>query len=371
MPGPLDGVLVVSIEQAVAAPTLTLRMADAGARVIKVERAEGDFARGYDKSTQGLSSYFVWLNRRKESIVMDLAQPGDLALIKAMIAKADVFVQNLGPGAAGRLGLGAEALRRDHPALITVAVTGYGDEGPYAQRKAYDLLVQAESGLASVTGRAEGPGRVGISVVDIATGHAAYQATLEALIARGRSGQGQAISISMFDVIADWMNVPYLQTVYGGEQPARVGLAHPSIAPYGVFAASDGAVLISIQNNREWARLCAQVLDAPQMAADPRFVDNASRTANRPALDAAIAAKFASHTLAEMTERLLAADISFGALNDVEGLSRHPHTRKVSVATSEGPVDVIAPPYRLSGEQDGGVLPTLDQHGAALRAEFG
>jgi itaconate CoA-transferase len=370
MTGALDGILVVSLEQAVAAPVCTLRMADAGARILKVERAEGDFARGYDRSTLGQSSYFVWLNRGKESIVLDLKDPGEMALLRRMIAKADVFIQNLGPDAAVRLGLGAEALLAAHPSLITVAITGYSEHGPYAKRKAYDLLVQAESGLASVTGRAEGPGRVGISVVDIATGHAAYQAVLEALILRGRSGEGRAIVISMFDVVAEWMSVPYLQTVYGGQQPPRVGLAHPTIAPYGIFTTADGALLISIQNEREWGRFCAVVLGEADLATAPRFADNAARVGNRPELDARITAAFANQTNAEVIANLQAADISFGALNDIEGLHRHADLRRVQVQTPGGPVDVVAPPYRLAGADPFGAVPALGQHGEALRAEF-
>ncbi len=248
---PLSGLLVVSLEQAVAAPMCTCRLADAGARVIKIERPEGDFARGYDNLVHGESAYFVWLNRGKESVVLDLARVDDRALLEAMLAKADVFVQNLKPGAVGRLGFGFERLRRDYPRLIACSVSGYGETGPYAQRKAYDLLIQAEAGLASVTGGPEAPARVGVSVVDVAAGMNAYEAILEALIARGRTGEGATLSVSMFDAIADWMTVPLLQHE-GGKTPARVGLAHPTIAPYGVFKTRDGAdILISIQSDRE------------------------------------------------------------------------------------------------------------------------
>lgn len=368
---PLEGHLVVSLEQAVAAPTCSVRLADAGARVIKIERAEGDFARGYDRAVKGGSAYFVWLNRGKESVVLDLKDPADLALMRRMIAQADVFIQNLAPGAAGRLGLGSAELRSAHPRLVTVDISGYGESGPYAQRKAYDLLVQAESGLAFVTGRPEGPGRVGVSVCDIATGLYAYQGVLEALVARGRTGEGRGLQVSLFDAMAEWMSVPYLQTVYGGRQPQRVGLAHPSIAPYGVFPAADGEVLISIQNEREWRRLCAEVLAEPALAEDPRFADSSARVANRAALDARVAAGFRALPLAALTERLTAADIAFGLVNDVHGLARHPHLRLVPVVTPEGRIETIASPLRTVGlEPAYGPVPALGEHSDAVRREF-
>src|SRR5882757_9730759 len=246
MPLPLSGLLVVALEQAVAAPMCSCRMADAGARVIKIERPEGDFARGYDVLAKGQSSYFVWLNRGKESVVMDLTKADDKALLETMLAKADVFIQNLKPGAVAKLGFAAPRLRRDHPRLIVCSVSGYGESGPYAQRKAYDMLIQAEAGVASVTGGPEAPSRVGVSVCDIASGMNAYEAILEALIARGRTGEGTSISVSMFDAMADWMTVPLLQHE-GGSPPKRIGLAHTSISPYGVFKTKDGAdILISI-----------------------------------------------------------------------------------------------------------------------------
>src|SRR5262250_2741556 len=260
MPLPLSGLLVVSLEQAVAAPMCTCRLADAGARVIKIERPEGDFARGYDKLAKGESAYFVWLNRGKESIVLDLARPDDKALLERMLAKADVFVQNLKPGAIAKLGFAIERLRETFPRLIVCSVSGYGETGPYAQRKAYDLLIQAESGLASVTGGPEAPARVGVSVVDVAAGLNAYQAVLEALIARDRTGEGASLSVSMFDAMAEWMAVPLIQ-YEGGAAPKRIGLAHTSIAPYGAFKTADGAdILISIQSDREWRVLAEKVL---------------------------------------------------------------------------------------------------------------
>ena len=250
----LEGVLVVSLEQAVAAPLATARMAWAGARVIKVERPEGDFARGYDRLVHGESAYFVWINQGKESICLDLRQPEDLALLKRMIAAADVFVQNLAPGAAARLGLGADVMTADNPRLIYVSISGYGEDGPYRDQKAYDMLIQGESGLLSVNGTPEGSARVGISVCDIAAGETAYGAVLQSLIGRQRTGKGRTIEVSLFHTMADWMNVPYLQTRYGGVAPKRVGLRHPSIAPYGAFTCADGRdILLSVQNDREWA----------------------------------------------------------------------------------------------------------------------
>jgi itaconate CoA-transferase len=263
---PLAGLLVVSMEQAVAAPYCSSRLADAGARVIKIERAEGDFARGYDNAAKGTSSYFVWLNRGKESVVLDIKAPADKTLLERLIARADVFIQNLAPGAAARAGIGSDALLMRHQRLITVDISGYGEGGEYAEMKAYDLLVQAESGLCSVTGRSEGPGRVGVSACDIACGMNAHAAVLEALIERGVTGRGKGISVSLFDGMADWMNVPLLYFEGTGKAPARIGLAHPSICPYGAFETRDSAlVLISIQNEREWADFCADFLHQPDL----------------------------------------------------------------------------------------------------------
>ena len=369
---PLDGLLVVSLEQAVAAPTCSVRLADAGARVIKIERPEGDFARGYDRVARGESAYFVWLNRGKESIALDLKRPEDLALARRMIDRADVFIQNLAPGAAARLGLDPQALRAGHPRLITCTISGYGEAGPYAEMKAYDLLVQAESGLASITGRPEGPGRVGVSVCDIAAGMYAHAAVLEALLARERSGEGRAIAVSLFDALADWMTVPLLHHDYGGAAPERVGLNHPSISPYGAYAAAGGReVVISIQNQREWRRLCAEVLGKPDLADDPRFHDNTARVENRPALDREIDAVFGRLPFEGLVARLRAAGIAYGAINGVAELSRHPQLRRVGIDTPSGRLDVVAPPARVVGAAPGfGAVPALDRQGAALREEF-
>ncbi len=371
MSKPLEGLLIVSLEQAVAAPYCASRLADAGARVIKVERPEGDFARGYDRVAKGQSAYFVWLNRGKESIALNFKDAGDKALLTALIARADIFIQNLAPGAAARAGFGSAELRARHPRLITIDISGYGEDGPYAKMKAYDLLVQAETGLAAVTGRPEGPGRVGVSVCDIGAGMYAYMAALEALIERGITGKGRGIAVSLFDALADWMNVPYLYQVYGGQAPARVGLNHPSIAPYGVYAAGDGGeVVISIQNEREWVRLCAEVFQRPDMASDPRFADNPVRVTNRPALDAEIAAALAPLTRAQLIERLRAADIAYGAVNSIADLAAHPQLRRIAVETAGGTVEVIAPPARGGETVTYGPVPALDQHGAAIRREF-
>lgn len=372
MEGPLSGLLAVSLEQAVAAPYCSCKLAEAGARVIKIERPEGDFARGYDHAVKGESAYFVWLNRGKESIALDLKAEEDRALLSRMIAKADVFLQNLGPGAAERLGFGAEALRARHPKLIACSISGYGEEGPYAGMRAYDLLVQAESGLASVTGRPEGPGRVGVSVVDVGTGMYAYQAILEALIERGRSGRGKTISISLFAAMADWMTVPFLQTKYGGRAPKRVGLAHPSIAPYGAFASKEGKlVVISIQNEREWARLCRDVLGRPELLEDPDFSSNSKRVANRARLDALVADCFSERSLEDLAAALEAAQVAFGRVSEVEDLIRHPALSEVTVETPAGAVEMPAPPARFAGSvRRPGRVPALDEQGASLRREF-
>ena len=368
---PLEGLLVVALEQAVAAPTCSCRLADAGARVIKIERPEGDFARGYDDVVHGESAYFVWLNRGKESIVLDLGRADDKALLEAMLARADVFIQNLKPGAVAKLGFAIERLRRDHPRLICCSISGYGEDGPYAGRKAYDLLVQAEAGLASVTGGPEAPARVGVSVVDIGAGMNAYEAILEALIRRARTGEGAAIGVSLFDAMADWMTVPFLQA-QGGKPPQRVGLAHPSISPYGVFETRDGAdILISIQNDREWQMLAAKVLGDASLGSDPRFSTNVARVANRPQTDGLVARAFAAQDVAPLMERLAAADVAFGRVNDATLLANHPHLRSITVGTPTGPATYPAPARLWAGETRAyGPVPALGQHTEAVRAEF-
>src|SRR6201996_5623547 len=339
---PLSDLLVVSLEQAVAAPMCTCRLADAGARVIKIERPEGDFARGYDDLVHGECSYFVWLNRGKESIVLDLGRQEDRALLAAMLARADIFVQNLKPGAIDRLGFDIAELRRRHPRLICCSISGFGESGPHAKRKAYDMLIQAESGLASITGTTE-PSRVGVSVVDIASGMNAYESILEALIARAATGEGAALSISMFDAMADWMTVPLLQEE-AGTPPKRMGLAHTSISPYGAFRSRDGIdILISIQSDREWRILAEKVMGDSALAADPAFATNVERVKRRAETDGRVAAVFGALDADALERKLAAADIAFARVNSPAGLSRHPHLRRITVGTPSGPVSYPAP----------------------------
>jgi itaconate CoA-transferase len=365
---PLSGLLVVSVEQAVAAPMCTCRLADAGARVIKVERPEGDFARFYDDLVHGESAYFVWLNRGKESVVLDLTLPDDRVVLEAMLGRADIFVQNLKPGAIAKFGFAPERLRRDYPRLIMCSLSGYGESGPYAQRKAYDLLIQAEAGLASVTGGPEAPARVGVSVVDIAAGMNAYESILEALIARERTGEGAALAVSMFDAMADWMTVPLLQHA-GGRPPRRIGLAHPTISPYGVFKTRDGAdVLISIQSDREWRVLAKDVLGDAGLAADPRFATNVERVRRREETDGRVAAVFGVTDMAALAQKLAAADIAFASVNDVVALASHPHLRQITIETPSGPVSYPAPPRRRRDQY--GAVPALGEHSEKIRREF-
>ncbi len=372
--GALDGLLVVALEQAVAAPFASCRLADAGARVIKIERAEGDFARGYDRAAAGMSSYFAWLNRGKESVTLDIKTPGDADLLHRLVAAADVFVQNLAPGAAARAGFGSAELRARHPRLVTCDISGYGEAGAYRDMKAYDLLIQAETGLASVTGAPEAPGRVGVSICDIAAGATAYAAILEALIRRERTGVGEALAVSLFDVTADWMTVPLLHHDYLGAAPRRTGLTHPSIAPYGVYPTRGTSVLIAIQNEREWQRFCATVLGDPSLASRPEFTDNVSRVAHRAALDQAIGRVFTSLEVDELRARLRAADIAFGSANGVAELSRHPQLRRTSVESPVGPIRLVAPPVRRGTDGDGPTLRPVPEVGAdtdRVRREFG
>jgi itaconate CoA-transferase len=340
---PLKGLTVIAVEQAVAAPFCSSRLADAGAHVIKIERPEGDFARGYDAAAKGQSSYFVWLNRGKDSVVVDLATPEGRKAMEELIATADVLLQNLKPGSMDKLGFTRERLRKDYPRLICATITGYGDTGPYAHRKAYDLLIQAESGLASITGGPEGPSRVGVSIVDVATGAAAHAAILEALIGRSVSGEGADIRISMFDVMADWLTVPLLNAEAGNE-PKRMGLAHPSIAPYGVFRSKDGKdILISIQSEREWKILCAKVLGNADLAADPRLVNGVERVRNRAFTDQTVSDIFGSLSRDELLKRLTDADIAFAEVNTMADLTTHPHLRRITVNTPNGEVSYPAP----------------------------
>ncbi len=370
--GDLDGILVVSLEQAVAAPYASCKLADAGARVIKVERPEGDFARRYDSLVNGGSAYFVWLNRGKESVTLDLRRPEDMALMRAMAARADVFIQNLAPGAAARLGLGAEELMALNPRLVHCSISGYGESGPFREQKAYDMLVQGESGLLAINGTAEEEARVGISVCDITAGMTAFAAILQSLVRRARTGTGRRIEVSLFHAIADWMNVPYLQTRYGGRPPGRVGVRHPTIAPYGAFDCADGKkVLLSIQNEREWSRLCAEVLGRPEIERAPGFATNIERVANVEAVEAEVGRVLGTLDRETAIRRLTAAGIACGRLSDLDDLVRHPQRRLVAVATEGGEIEVMAPGAIFPGEPERfGKVPGLGEHGAAIRAEF-
>jgi itaconate CoA-transferase len=348
---PMDGLLVIALEQAVAAPLCTSRLADAGARVIKIERPEGDFARGYDKAVFGESSYFVWINRGKESLAIDLRDPDARAHIHELLAKADIFIQNLAPGAANRMGFGSETLRTRYPRLITCDISGYGTSGPLHELKAYDLLVQAESGLVAVSG-APGPwGRIGVSICDITAGMNALIGIQQALLQRERTGVGSKVEVSLFDSAADLMAVPYLQARYGSGAPERVGLKHPSIAPYGAFTCSDGRdIVLSIQNEREWSQFCNSFLKQATLATDARFNSNANRVLNRPDLDSLIQQIFSQLTYADAIERLNLGQTAFGSINSVSDLIAHPQLRTRSMTIAGQTAEVPAPPYIVEWE---------------------
>lgn len=368
----LEGLLVISLEQAVAAPYAAGRLADAGARVIKVERPEGDFARGYDQDARGHSSYFVWLNRGKESVALNLKQADDLQILKNMISQADIFIQNLMPGALERLGLATADLRAADPRLITCDISGYGSEGPFQQMKAYDFLVQAEVGLAEITGAPEQPGRVGVSICDIAAGMTAHQAILQALYARSRTGQGRGIEVSLFHALADWMNVPYIQSHYGGREIRRPGLHHPTIAPYGAYRCGDGRqILLSIQNEREWQRLCGDVLGQPDLPENPKFSSNVNRVTHRADLDAILNTVFSAHSVDDMAAKLQKAQIAFGRLNGMDEFAAHPQNRFVTVRTSGGDMQILAPGAVVNGVVARlGDVPDLGANSVAIRDEF-
>lgn len=368
----LQGLLVISLEQAVAAPYAASRLADAGARVIKVERPEGDFARGYDADAKGQSSYFVWLNRGKESVALNLKQADDLQILKNMISKADIFIQNLMPGALERLGLSSAELRAADPGLITCDISGYGSDGPFQQMKAYDFLVQAEVGLAEITGAPEQPGRVGVSICDIAAGMTAHQAILQALYARSRTGKGRGIEVSLFHALADWMNVPYIQSQYGGRDIRRPGLHHPTIAPYGAYRCGDGRqLLLSIQNEREWQRLCSDVLQQPDLPENPKFSSNVKRVENRAALDDILNTVFAAHSIDQLAVMLQTAQIAFGRLNTMDDFAAHPQNRLVTVRSSGGELQILAPGAVVNGLiAPLGAVPDLGANSTAIRDEF-
>jgi itaconate CoA-transferase len=374
---PLHGVTVVSLEQAVAAPFATRQLADLGARVIKVERpASGDFARQYDESVNGLSSYFAWLNRGKESVVLDVKDPADLQLLHTMIRSADVFVQNLAPGATARLGLEADALRVTQPALIACSISGYGPEGPYQEKKAYDLLVQCETGLLSVTGSPDEPAKAGISIADIAAGMYTFSGVLAALYDRERTGEGTRLDVAMIDALGEWMSQPYLYAHYSGFAPPRAGPRHASIAPYGPYRAGDGqTVFIGVQNEREWEAFCDDVLGDPHIAREDRFASNSRRVAHNAELTPLIERALASFTADQVATKLDRVGIAAARLRTMSEFGDHPqlHARDRwrEVESPVGPVRSLLPPLHLSGREPAmGPIPSLGQHTQAVRAEF-
>ena len=375
---PLEGLTVVSIEQAVAAPFATRQLADLGARVIKVERPGlGDFARDYDETVMGMSSHFVWLNRSKESIALDLKTDAGRRAMLALVARADVFVQNLAPGAAERLGLGAADLRAMHPGLIHVSISGYGLGGPYTKKKAYDLLVQCEAGLVSITGSPDEPAKVGISVADIAAGMYAYTGVLTALLRKGRTGEGATVEISMLESLGEWMGFPMYYAWYGGQSPERSGASHAAIAPYGPFPCAGGEqVFLGVQNEREWAIFADKVLDTPELTTDERFVNNSLRVAHREDLNAEIAKTFNTISADDAIDRLEAAGIANARLRDLAGLVGHEQlaarNRWREVDSPVGPIKALVPPATLDGDEPVmGPIPAPGQHTEQILAELG
>ncbi|MEO7058010.1 MAG: CaiB/BaiF CoA-transferase family protein [Caldimonas sp.] len=379
---PLQGITVVTLEHAIAAPFCTRQLADQGARVIKVERpGTGDFARGYDSRVKGLASHFVWTNRSKESLSLDLKHRAAPALLDKLLAKADVLVQNLAPGAAARMGLSYEALREAHPKLIVCDISGYGDDpehpGPYRDKKAYDLLIQSESGFLSITGTADEPSKAGCSIADIAAGMYAYSSILAALIERGRTGVGKRIDISMLESMVEWMSYPLYYAFDGAAPPQRTGAAHATIYPYGPFPAGDGAVvMLGLQNEREWLGFCERVLGQPELARDPRFASNAARTGARSELHAIIVAAFAGLTGSQVVERLDAAQIANARVNTMGDVWSHPQLqarqRWIEVDTPSGPVPALLPPgARTVDDVRIDAVPALGAHTDALLAEIG
>lgn len=375
---PLDGITVVSLEHAIAAPFCTRHLADMGARVIKIERpGQGDFARGYDDRANGLSSHFMWVNRSKESLAIDVKSVEGMTVLRALLAKADVLVQNLSPGAAARLGLSHADLKGEHPGLIVCNISGYGADGPHRDRKAYDALIQAEAGLLSITGSEGAPAKAGISIADIAAGAYAYSAILAALLARTKTGEGSEIDISMLECMAEWMGYPLYYAFDGAPPPPRAGAAHASIYPYGLFAAGDGgAVFLSIQNPREWVGFCERVLEQPALTDDPRFATNTARNAHRAAVDDAIASVFSKLSVEQVEARLDAAGIANARVNDMAGLWAHPQlqarNRWVEVGTPAGPMPALLPPGVPAGmapRMD--PVPAVGAHNAAILAELG
>jgi crotonobetainyl-CoA:carnitine CoA-transferase CaiB-like acyl-CoA transferase len=375
---PLDGLLVVTVEQAVAAPFASRQLADLGARVIKVERpGTGDFARSYDATVKGLASHFVWTNRSKESLTLDLKRPEAAGVMTTLLSRADVFLHNLAPSAMARLGFGTAALRASHPRLIVCEISGYGTTGPYRDKKAYDLLVQSEAGLVSITGTPDTPSKVGVSIADIAAGMYAFSSILAALLQQQTTGEGAALDISMFDSVAEWMGYPAYYAMYTGTPPERSGASHPTIAPYGPYEAGDGKVVfIGLQNEREWERFCTDVLERRDLVDDARFASNASRVAHRAALDALITVAFSARSAAELVARLDAAQIANARMNDVIDFLDHPQLaardRWREVDSPAGPIRALVPPFGLEGvEPRMGKIPALGEHTDAILSELG
>jgi crotonobetainyl-CoA:carnitine CoA-transferase CaiB-like acyl-CoA transferase len=377
LPLPLEGITVVAVEQAVAAPFATRQLADLGARVVKVERIDGgDFARGYDTAAAGLASHFVWCNRGKESVALDLKDPRGLDVVRRLVADADVFVQNLAQGAAARLGLDAATLCAAHPRLIAVDISGYGDSGPYADKRAYDMLVQCEAGLVSVTGTPEQPVKAGIPAADIAAAMYAFSGVLAALVRRGTTGRGGPVEVSMLESLAEWMGHPLHHAMHGGTPPARTGLAHAVIAPYDAYPTADGGrVLLSVQNDREWRRLAQQVLGEPELADDPAYATNAARVENRERTDALVAKALGVLGADEAVARLEGAGIACARLRDVQDVAEHPQLaardRWRTVGSPVEPLRALLPPITLPGGEEArmGAVPRLGEHtGAVLRS---
>jgi itaconate CoA-transferase len=374
---PLDGMLVVALEQAVAAPLASRHLADLGARVVKLERVDGgDFARSYDHAVRGLASHFVWLNRGKESVAVDLKDPAGRDILARLVARADVFLHNLGPGAVDRLGFAAADLRARHPRLVVCAMSGYGSTGPYRDKRAYDLLVQSEAGLVAVTGTPDQPAKAGIPVADIASGMYAFSTTLAALLHRERTGEGTAFEVTMFDALVEWMGHPIYATDHSGEPPPRAGLSHPVIAPYDAYPTADGhEVVVGVQNDREWARLATQVLERPELAVDEDFRTNVARVRNRAAVDAAVAECLARLSAAEAVRRLDAAHIASARLNAVDEVLAHPQLvardRWRTVATPAGEVRAIRSAVEPVGESPMLPVPALGADTDRVLAELG
>jgi itaconate CoA-transferase len=372
MKPPLQGVTVVAVEQAVAGPFATRQLADLGARVIKIERPDGgDFARAYDVTVKGKASHFVWLNRSKESLTLDLKRPEAMRVIERLLENADVFLQNLAPGAIDRLGLGADALRRRYPRLIICNLSGYGTSGPYADKKAYDLIIQSEVGMLAVTGTEDTPSKVGVSIADISAGMYAYSGILTALLARKDSGEGTVVDVALIDTLGEWMSYAAYYTQYGGTPPPRSGASHATIAPYGSYRTCDGAIIIAVHNKVEWTEFCSRVLQQPALAEDPRFQTNVLRVQHREALTEAIEAALMHLPSAEVLRRLETASIANARVNSIGEYLQHPQLAARDcwreIESPSGPIRALVPPVRLQDVEPAmGAVPALGQHSRAI-----